>query len=205
MLDFDTPLMARCAPPPSFCKWRFEGANWDSMCAVYTHLIIFSLEPAADGRIAALDRMPRPMLLEEARAAATRHGTKLLICFGGNGRSGGYGTMVRSPKARRRFVDELLLLCSTHGFHGVDYNWEYPGFAFGKGYASDSVVAVEYRGLAALVRETRAALDDASNPSTADTVRRCAALACRGKNSWFVPGPASLTRLFPTPCPCHSR
>ena len=30
-------------------------------------------------------RRPRPELLREARAAATQHGTKLMLCFGGNG------------------------------------------------------------------------------------------------------------------------
>jgi len=148
-------------------EWRFEGANWDTLCQTYTHLIIFSLEPSKDGHIVALDRMPRPMLLEEAREAARRHGTRILICFGGNGRSGGFGGMVRSAQARRRFVAELMELCRTHGFHGVDYNWEYPGYSFGAGYASTGVINAEYKGLASLIQETRAAF--AANPST-DTV-----------------------------------
>ena len=85
-------------------EWRYEGANWEVISAHTTHLILFSLEISTQGHITALDRMPRPALLAEARAAADRHGTKLLICFGGNGRSRGFSAMSRSPSARRRFV-----------------------------------------------------------------------------------------------------
>jgi len=115
-------------------------------------------------KIVALDRMPRPMLLEEAREAARRHGTRLLICFGENGRCGGFGGIVRSAQARRLFVAELMDLCRTHGLHGVDYNWECPGYSFGAGYASTGVINVGYKGLASLVQETRVAF--AANPPT---------------------------------------
>ena len=63
-------------------EWRYEGANWDEMCAHSTHLILFSLEPTPSGGIQAMDRLPRPELLAQAQAAATLHGTKVLICFG---------------------------------------------------------------------------------------------------------------------------
>ena len=33
--------------------------------------------------------------MAEARKAASKHGTKLLLCLGGNGRSGGFSVMVR--------------------------------------------------------------------------------------------------------------
>ena len=105
-------------------EWRYEGANWEKISEHTTHLLLFSAEPAANGKIVAKDRLPRPELLAEARAAATRHGTKLLICFGGNGRSAGFSPMVRSRKARRRFVRELVELCDELGLDGVDYNWE---------------------------------------------------------------------------------
>ena len=36
----------------------------------------------------------RPELMAEARKAASKHGTKLLLCLGGNGRSGGFSVMV---------------------------------------------------------------------------------------------------------------
>ena len=64
-------------------EWRYEGANWDTICQYSTHLILFSLEVGPGGEIMALDRLPRADLLKLAREAATRHRTALLICFGG--------------------------------------------------------------------------------------------------------------------------
>jgi len=103
-------------------EWRFEGANWDYLAATCTHLLLFSLEPTPDGRITALDRLPRPMLLEEARTAASKHDSRLLLCFGGNGRSSGFSAMARSASARQMFVASLVALIEEHGLHGVDYN-----------------------------------------------------------------------------------
>jgi hypothetical protein len=57
-------------------------------------LLLFSLEPLPDGSFGALDRLPRAVLLDEARAARDAHGTELLACFGGNGRSQGFSAMV---------------------------------------------------------------------------------------------------------------
>jgi GH18 family chitinase len=96
-------------------EWRYEGFNWDYNLRTITHLILFSLEPTADGRIVAIDRIPRKLLLDEAKEASKRHDAQLLICFGGNGRSNGFRGMVRSPKSRKRFVKALVALCATHG------------------------------------------------------------------------------------------
>ena len=118
-------------------EWRYEGANWDYMAKTATHLLLFSLEPTPDGNIGALDRVPRAELLEKASMAATAHGTELLLCFGGNGRSSGFSGLVRSKTARRRFIANLVNLLKLHDLHGVDYNWEYPGYQFGRGYLPD--------------------------------------------------------------------
>eukprot|EP00961_Rhodomonas_salina_P164348 2213863-Rhodomonas_salina.1 len=91
-------------------EWRYEGANWDTMCQHVSHLILFSLEVKPNGELGALDRIPRPALMAEAQAAATKHNTALLICFGGNGRSNGFSPMVASKKARKRFLKELKAL-----------------------------------------------------------------------------------------------
>ena len=141
-------------------EWRYEGAHWDVIAAHTTHLILFSLEMSPEGRISALDRVPRAALLREARAAATRHGTKLLMCFGGNGRSRGFSAMSRSPPARRRFISQLRELLAAHDLDGVDYNWEYPGYDFRRGYLPDDQVDADYGGLMHLLRETRAAFPD---------------------------------------------
>ena len=61
-------------------EWRYEGANWATICATVTHLILFSIEVAPSGALAALDRLPRPALMREVRAAATAGGTNLQLC-----------------------------------------------------------------------------------------------------------------------------
>jgi GH18 family chitinase len=140
-------------------EWRYEGANWQVMSRYTSHLILFSLEMKLNGQITALDRLPRQELMEQARVATREHGTKLMICFGGNGRSAGFSSMVRNPQARRRFVEELVALCDKYEFDGVDYNWEYPGYNMGRGYNEKTLVG-DYEGLASLLRETQSAFQD---------------------------------------------
>ena len=41
-----------------------------------------------------------------------------------------------------------------YGFDGVDYNWEYPGYAFGSGYKAEAEVDADYAGLRALLQDT---------------------------------------------------
>jgi hypothetical protein len=104
-------------------EWRYEGMHWDNLAQTATHILLFSLEPTADGGITALDRLPRPAIFELAREAARRHGSRLLVCFGGNGRSAGFAPMVRAAASRARFVAALVDLCHKHRLDGVDYNW----------------------------------------------------------------------------------
>lgn len=141
-------------------EWRYEGANWDRITEHVSHLVLFSLEMTSDGKITAKDRIPRAELLEEARAAAAKNNAYLIICFGGNGRSAGFSGMVRRPKKRKKFVKALKALIEEYGFHGVDYNWEYPGYEMGKGYLSEEEVKEDYTGFFELLKETRAALGD---------------------------------------------
>lgn len=88
---------------------------------------IFFLQTITRPYILALTgRFPlRPQLMQ-ARNASEKHGTKLLICFGGNSRTNGFPRMVSSKATRRKFLDNLTALLDKHGMHGVDYNWEYP-------------------------------------------------------------------------------
>ncbi|KAJ8605620.1 hypothetical protein CTAYLR_000089 [Chrysophaeum taylorii] len=141
-------------------EWRYEGANWEVICSHVSHLIFFSLEVGTPGSkaITALDRLPRRELLEEAKAAAAKFGTRLLVCFGGNGRSAGFSAMVRKPKLRKGFVSSVVKLLDGYGFDGVDYNWEYPGYRMGQGYLPAHEIDDDYAGLERLVRETRDAL-----------------------------------------------
>ncbi len=139
-------------------EWRYSGADFETLCESYSHIAFFSGEPGPEGNIWGLDRLPSGAALADARAAAARHGCELIICFGGNGRSTHFSSVVRSAQRRRSFVAAVSALVNDLGFSGVDYNWEYPGFQFGSGYASDAEAKADYRGLRLLVKQTRQAL-----------------------------------------------
>jgi len=141
-------------------EWRYEGANWDTIFGTVTHLILFSIEVSPRGELGALDRIPRPELLNEAKEARTKHQKKLLLCVGGNGRSAGFGPMVTSPSTRATFISRLVSICKEKGLDGVDYNWEYPGYTFGRGYNEEQTVT-DYRGFNALLTETKKEFDKA--------------------------------------------
>ena len=136
-------------------EWRYEGANWETISEHTTHLLLFSLEMTSKGKIVAMDRFPRKELYKEAREATRKHGTALMICFGGNGRSQGFSGMARKSKNRKHFMKELVELIEKYDLDGVDYNWEYPGYRFGQGYLSDSEVQADYEGLSKLLFATR--------------------------------------------------
>lgn len=141
-------------------EWRYAGADFETLCKSLSHIALFSAEPAPDGSIWGLDRLPNGAALVDAQHAASQHGCKLIICFGGNGRSTHFSAVVRSSTLRRTFVANVVALVNKMGAAGVDYNWEYPGFAFGTGYASDKEAKADYRGLQLLVKQTRKALGD---------------------------------------------
>jgi GH18 family chitinase len=137
-------------------EWRYGGANFDTLFDTLTHLVFFSAEPSASGALVGLDRLPDAETLAAAKRAAARTGTKLLLCLGGNGRSSFFSAATATPAARGRLVAAVVAQLDAMGLDGVDYNWEYPGYAFGRGY-DEAAVEAEWDALAALVRDTKAA------------------------------------------------
>jgi hypothetical protein len=114
-------------------EWRYEGANFNTICKHSTHLIFFSIEPGKDGNIIGLDRFPKDYVLLPAIKASKEYGCKLLICFGGNGRSTHFSTVTRNKKLRNKFIKNVYKLIEKYNLDGVDYNWEYPGHSFQHG------------------------------------------------------------------------
>ena len=115
-----------------------------------THLIFFSLEPGANGELLGQDRFPRNEQLKEARDAFHAAGKKIMVCFGGNGRSSGFRPTVRDATARANFIKNIVEFIELKGLDGVDLNWEYPGFEFGRGYLEGPEILADYKGLEAL-------------------------------------------------------
>lgn len=94
-------------------EWRYEGFDFDNAAKKLTHLILFSLEPSATGEILALDRLPRNKLLLDARGSFKKAQKKLMVGFGGNGRSAGFSLMTRSQGFVRfdyNCFDNLLII-----------------------------------------------------------------------------------------------
>lgn len=143
-------------------EWRLPGADYVQYARHLTHLIFFSVEPTPAGGLTAVDRLPSKTDIAEAREAAKREGAnlKLLVCLGGNGRSAGFSGATARKRTRRKLVSNVAKLVSDLALDGVDYNWEYPGFAFGAGYADDDTVDREFDALAALVADTRVVLGE---------------------------------------------
>jgi chitinase len=81
-------------------------------------------------------------------SAAHAHGVKVLASVGGWGAN--FDANV-DPATRSKTVSAMASLCKTHGYDGIDIDWEYPTAATAAAWAS-------------MVSELRAALD-AINPS----------------------------------------
>uniref|UniRef100_A0A7S2WJ24 GH18 domain-containing protein n=1 Tax=Mucochytrium quahogii TaxID=96639 RepID=A0A7S2WJ24_9STRA len=113
-----------------FPEWRFRFLDEDhehrlrDICSHLTHLLLFSVEVDVSGKISALDRWPNGDRMNRVRRVCSD--TKLLVCFGGNGRSGGFSSVVRDSVKRGRLIKELGTFMEKHELDGVDWNWEYP-------------------------------------------------------------------------------
>ena len=85
-------------------------------------IIIFSASPTINGGLdtSVIDRhMP-------AIYAIKTHCKDLSLCVGGWERGKLFHVVAGSPKMRAEFVKATLSYCQTHGFTGVDLDWEFP-------------------------------------------------------------------------------
>lgn len=89
-----------------------------------TDLIYFSLAVPEDGVFGADPFNPEHLL--KLKALQRRHGCRLLLCIGGWGRSDGFAPVAADPAQRTAMIESLRKLCLTHGFDGIDYDWEHP-------------------------------------------------------------------------------
>ena len=127
-------------------EYRYGAIDWAGVSARVTHVILFSLEVGRDGSVAAQERFPDAATYAAARAATRRTGARLLVCFGGAGRSANFGAVATSAALRRVFVRSVHAFVAAHGLDGVDLDWEAPR------------TRAEWAGLGALVGELGAVL-----------------------------------------------
>ncbi len=175
-------------------EWRYEAFDWSRAARLHTHIILFSIEVAPQWQpgltsLSGLDRMPAPAL-KHALQATRSAGCQVLLCVGGNGRSAGFARMVADSRHRAAFVADLVALLDAHGLDGVDYNWEYPGYVFGRGYDTDANVEAAFAGLRDLIRETRKAL-----PAPRSVTMGARACVCAQWESVFTLGSQRTIRM----------
>ncbi|XP_042877189.1 endochitinase-like [Penaeus japonicus] len=79
---------------------------------------------------------------------------KTILSIGGWGENGGkYSQMIRTADRRQIFVRSVVAFLATHGFDGLDVDWEYPGDP-GRGGAPE-----DYDNFPLLLQELRTAFD----------------------------------------------
>ena len=81
---------------------------------------------------------------------------KTLISLGGWTLSGHFSDIALSAESRAGFIDSCVDFMLTHGFDGIDVDWEYPA---GGGLASNTVRPEDTENFTLLLSEFRAALD----------------------------------------------
>ena len=90
--------------------------------SVVTHVNNAFAWPDENANIQAYDNM------FNASNAQTIHdqGRKFLLTLGGWGNDVGFATVAASPSLRITFIDNLIDICDTYGYDGVDLDWEHP-------------------------------------------------------------------------------
>lgn len=64
--------------------------------------------------------------MQNARMAADNVNGKLILGFGGHGRSNGFSQMTALKSRRKKFLQAVKNLLEEHELDGVDFNWEFP-------------------------------------------------------------------------------
>jgi GH18 family chitinase len=126
------------APEPAFRTvgylpdYRVGRADPAVLGRDFTDIILFSIEPTAEGGIDARRLNARGYGIVRRLKQAGVH--RVLVAVGGWDRSGHFASVCADPLLRRKFVAGLRDYCVKHGLDGVDYDWEFPRTA---GQAAD--------------------------------------------------------------------
>jgi GH18 family chitinase len=123
-------------------EYRF-GIDFNLLASRTSALVLFSLEVDEQSRLVGLDRFGGDVLTR-ARAARDAHGTMLLVCIGGGGRSNALRSTIGSMLQSKRLAAEIGEFVKRESLDGVDLDVEASGVS-GKNYV-------------AFVRELRAVL-----------------------------------------------
>ena len=90
--------------------------------SVITHVIHSFAWPDEEGNILHYDNM----LSQSVNNTVHDNGAKILLCFGGWGNSWGFALSTSTPELREVFIDNIISICETYNYDGVDIDWEQP-------------------------------------------------------------------------------
>jgi chitinase len=92
-----------------------------------THVLHSFAYPDASGNINHPSYFLDPV--EELTQTVHAAGRKVYVALGGWNDSGGFAPMAASASTRATFISNITSFCTTHGYDGVDLDWEYPADA----------------------------------------------------------------------------
>jgi len=92
---------------------------------VITHVIHSFAWPDEEGNILHYDNM----LSQSVTNTVHDNGAKILLSLGGWGQSWGFSASMSTPELREIFIDNIISICETYNYDGVDIDWEQPANA----------------------------------------------------------------------------
>jgi chitinase len=93
-----------------------------------THIIQAFAWPDTVGSIHFLVGVPNQNLIQATHSA----NKKILLSFGGQANSDGFGVMTSDSVYRRNFITNVSNILSLYNYDGIDIDWEYPSNLQGK-------------------------------------------------------------------------
>ena len=93
--------------------------------SVITHVIHSFAWPDEEGNVLHYNNM----LSQSVNNTVHDNGAKILLCFGGWGNSWGFSASTSTPELREIFIDNIISICETYNYDGVDIDWEQPSNA----------------------------------------------------------------------------
>ena len=93
-----------------------------------THIIQAFAYPDTAGSVHFLTGVPNQTLIQATHAA----NKKILLSFGGQANSDGFGVMSSDSVYRRNFINNVMNILAANNYDGIDIDWEYPSNPQGK-------------------------------------------------------------------------
>lgn len=105
--------------------YRLDAAAYSFIIPRVTHLCLFGSEGnAKTGEL--IERIPSQEKLKLIRDLCKRHNTKLLVAFGGAGRSQFFSDLADNKQKLRDFTENLANFVKRESLDGIELNWMYP-------------------------------------------------------------------------------